>query len=310
VGKTTTSCSLSLQFARNRAALGQKVLLISTDPAHNLSDAFQQKITDQPTQIQGVANLFAMETDPDSMMNKQLDAAQLDLPDSAGGGARASGDDNPLAALKNLAKNLPGIDEAMSFNQLMTQVKSMEYNVVVFDTAPTGHTLRLLSLPQTLEASLGGLMNQSGPLGAMMSSMQGLFGGADPKAQMRAMSEKVKEVADIFKDATKTTFVCVCIPEFLSVFETERLIQELAKFEIDCSNIVVNQIVYPEPGTNCGLCHARSAMQGKYLAQIDELYEDFHVVKMPLLHSEVRGVKDIEAFSKNLLTQFVPKKEK
>jgi arsenite-transporting ATPase len=184
----------------------------------------------------------------------------------------------------------------------------MEYNVVVFDTAPTGHTLRLLSLPQTLETSLNGFMNQGGPLGTMMQSMPGLFGGGDPQAQMRQMSAKVKEVADIFKDPTKTTFVCVCIPEFLSVFETERLIQELAKFEIDCSNIVVNQIVYPEVGTNCGLCHARSGMQGKYLAQIDELYEDFHVVKMPLLHAEVRGVKDIEAFSKNLLTAFVPPK--
>jgi arsenite-transporting ATPase len=107
-----------LQFARNRAARGEKVLLISTDPAHNLSDAFQQKITDQPTQIQGVPNLFAMETDPDSMMNKQLDAATVDLPDGAA--PRAPGEENPLAMLKNLAKNLPGIDEAMSFNQLMT----------------------------------------------------------------------------------------------------------------------------------------------------------------------------------------------
>ena len=74
---------------------------------------------------------------------------------------------------------------------------------------------------------------KGGPLGGLMQSMQGMLGGGDPRAQMREMSEKVREVAEIFKDASKTTFVCVCIPEFLSVFETERLIQELAKFEID-----------------------------------------------------------------------------
>ena len=122
-----------------------------------MSDAFQQKITDEPTPIRGVPNLSAMETDPEAMMNK-MEQQLSDTPDAESNNNNA----NPLAKLKDLAKNLPGIDEAMSFNQLIAQVKSMEYDVVVFDTAPTGHTLRLLSLPQTLESGLGGLMDQVG----------------------------------------------------------------------------------------------------------------------------------------------------
>lgn len=305
VGKTTTSCSLALQFAKARAPLQQRVLLISTDPAHNLSDAFQQKIGDQPTPIAGVHNLFAMETDPSAAMNQMERDMQAELPPGADGAASAAA--NPLGQLSKMAKNLPGIDEAMSFNQLVNQVKSMEYSVVIFDTAPTGHTLRLLSLPQTLSDGLGGLMDGSGPLGGMMSAFQGMMGG-DPREQLNKANEKVEEVAQIFRDPERTTFVCVCIPEFLSVFETERLIQELAKFEIDCSNVVVNQVLYPEKDTDCSLCQSRSAMQNKYLEQIDELYEDFHVVKMPLLHNEVRGVAAIESFSNNLINEFKPEK--
>lgn len=78
----------------------------------------------------------------------------------------------------------------------------------------------------------------------------------------------------------KTTFIAVCIPEFLSMYETERLIQELANFNIDIRNIVINQLLYPDD--DCRMCKARSKMQKKYLDQIVELYEDFHITLMPL----------------------------
>lgn len=113
------------------------------------------------------------------------------------------------------------------------------------------------------------------------------------------MKENSKTVNDHMKDPAKTTFIAVCIPEFLSMYETERLIQELAKYNIDIHNIVINQILFPDD--ECRMCKSRSKMQKKYLDQIIELYDDFHIVIMPLQEEEVRGTEKLSNFCQLLL---------
>ena len=195
-------------------------------------------------------------------------------------------------------------------------------------------------------------MATMGPLlGAPADMQDALIGKLDE------LKSVVDEVNTQFRDPELTTFVCVCIPEFLSLYETERLVQELAKFEIDCRNVVVNQargrggggwggggggvgagvwgtgggggvgsagaggrgtgrenLTRPRPSqviapsAVCGsrLLAARVRMQQTYLDQFDDLYEDFHVVKMPLLEEEVRGTEALRSFDPKDPAEFAP----
>ncbi|KAK3995054.1 anion-transporting ATPase-like domain-containing protein [Cladorrhinum sp. PSN332] len=301
VGKTTTSCSLAIQLAKVR----RSVLLISTDPAHNLSDAFSQKFGKEARVVDGFDNLSAMEIDPNGSIQDLL-AGQGD--DAAGGDVGGMG-----GMMQDLAFAIPGIDEAMSFAEVLKQVKSLSYETIIFDTAPTGHTLRFLQFPSVLEKALAKVSQLSSQYGPLLNGFLGNNGTLPNGQNLTEMMEKletlrstISEVNTQFKDERLTTFVCVCIPEFLSLYETERMIQELSSYSIDTHCIVVNQLLFPKPGSDCEQCTARRRMQKKYLDQIEELYDEFNVVKMPLLVEEVRGKEKLEKFSEMLVKPFVP----
>jgi len=320
VGKTTTSCCLSVQLAKVRP----NVLIVSTDPAHNLSDAFGQKFGREPVKVNGYENLFCMEVDSSGDQEwEALEAAQ-----TAQGQDQDGLQGGVSAIMKDLMTSVPGIDEAMAFAELMKMVQEMNYSTIVFDTAPTGHTLRLLSFPKTMESAIGKLLDLKNRFAGLLSSVTAMMGagGAEGVEAMIGKLEQLKglidQVHNQIRDPEKTTFVCVCIPEFLSIYETERLVQELCKSEIDTHNVVVNQVLFPDKdaqdleewytGSKEGLPQeaqdligktiARKRMQDRYIQQIFELYDDFHVTLMPLLDNEVRGVAALESFSKLLLS--------
>lgn len=290
VGKTTISCALATQLALVRP----NVLIISTDPAHNISDAFGQQFAEEPKKVFGFDNLFAMEVEPTNPLNSTARDADSLVPEA---------DRGMFDVIKNMASSMPGIDEVTSFLELMKYVQTVDYSVIVFDTAPTGHTLRLLQFPQALEQTFG-VFNSAGPLGGLVNSMGQMLGLpsdlGDMSSRMSERRQTGQEIQRMFQDRTQTTFVCVCIAEFLSIYETERLIQELMKHGIDCHNIVVNQLLYPED--RCRMCTARNRIQQKYLEQINDLYRnDFHITRVPLFPSEIRGPEAIRQLGELLL---------
>ena len=315
VGKTSVSSSLAVLLSQKLP----KVLIISTDPAHNLSDAFNQKMSYQPTLINGFNNLYGIEINP-----KELKDEDDNLTSMLG----ISIDEETQNIFEDLKNSIPGIDEALAIGVLLQIIDKMDYSIVIFDTAPTGHTLRMLNFPAILDEA----SKKFSMLKDKMGPMSGFIGEAlgDGFKNMLEMVDTFKVQAEkIRKDFTNkdhTTFVAVCIPEFLSMYETERMIQELNKDEIDCRNIVINQVLFvnkENENTQCDMCQARFNMQKKYIRQIRQLYGDEHdedddddinmnndgnnnkkyfISILPLQEEEIRGIELLKNFGKFLIT--------
>lgn len=320
VGKTTSSCSVAIRLALANPT--KQYLLISTDPAHNLSDAFGQKFDKDARPVQGLNNLSCMEIDPSAFMEEMKAQNNFD--------GQLGDANNPLGSLMtDMTSSIPGIDEALSFMEVMKHIKSqdrssdnsssekskVDYQTIIFDTAPTGHTLRFLQLPTTLETLLSKFGEISGRFGPLLNNLIG--GGAgnaqdkqqDIFAKLQEIQKTVSEINKQFQDPDLTTFVCVCISEFLSLYETERLIQELVSYNMDVNSIIVNQLLFADDGADCKRCASRWKMQKKYLGEMADLYEDFHLVKMPLLGNEIRGLNNLVKFSQFLVNAYDPKED-
>jgi arsenite-transporting ATPase len=253
VGKTTTSSSIAIQFSYDR-----KVLLLSTDPAHSLSDAFRLEFTGEPQVIPGVPNLSVMEVNPETSLQAEI-AQWAKL-------AADSGFDEMLSNVREFQEwlsGVPGIDEATALSNVIGYVESGEYDTIVFDTAPTGHTLKLLQLPQILQLGLDKLNSWQSKLWGYWTAMKGAFSSG---AQMQTLQQQVaarltnyktgiEKIGVMLKDRQHTNFVVVCIAEHLSINETRRLLRELVRHQVEVSHVIVNQLVVNnlEPQENAEL---------------------------------------------------------
>lgn len=283
VGKTTISSAMGIELSKHR----EDVLIISTDPAHSLSDIFTQTFTYYPNIVNGYSNLYCMEYDQshyDDKLNIHTDS--------------------PYSFMTDLFKDIPGIDEALGYLSLMKKVMEMNYSIIIFDTAPTGHTLKLLSYPHTLKESYTKILNSS--VGNMFKQM--ISNIINPSTSIENSIDKVITRIDtihtLFTNPQHTQFICVCIPEYLPVYETERLIQKILLYNIECNTIIINKIIetdFLKQTDKCLLCKSRQDIQTKYLDIIDELYsEDFTIIYTPQLETDIQNKHTLETFTTTL----------
>ncbi len=291
VGKTSVSSATALWLAEQR----KKTLIVSTDPAHSLSDSLETPIYSYPTPIK--ENLFGLEIDPDDAMAQKQ--SQMEARKAAGMempfGLDAIGD------VMDIAGSSPGADEAAAFEVFMSVMTSNDYDVVVFDTAPTGHTLRLLSFPEVMDSWVGSMMKIKAKLGAAASKLKSIipFIDADENSQSAAELEETKRQINaakaVLSDPDRTTFKMVIIPEEMSIYESERALEALEKYDITCDGVIVNQVM-PDI-SDCDFCHSRHKLQQKRLALIAQKFPDQVVAQVPLFKDEVKGQEKLLKFA-------------
>ena len=308
VGKTSLSASLAVRLA----GAGHATLVVSTDPAHSLSDSLAQDVSGGlPVPVEGTdLPLWGLEVDPEAASaSLKAGAARNDgkgIRDFLGGfGLGALADQ--LADLKLgdlLDTPPPGLDEAVAIAKVVEIAESAEYarfSRVVIDTAPTGHTLRLLGVPAFVDAALGKVVRLRQKLGLAGTAVRALFGaGAETQEEAVAKLEKlraqVRLAGDLFRDADSTEFVIATIPTELAIAESARLLTALRADGVPVKRIVVNQVIGEADGDAFIRGRLRDQAAALGVLASDSVLAALPTAKAPLLDLEVRGVPALRYF--------------
>ncbi len=306
VGKTTCASSAAIWAAEH----GRNTLIISTDPAHSLGDSLGVDLPPgEATKILGVNNLTALEIDPKTDISEYKGLTTMnplegsDMPDLIGG-IPLMEDIQDMASM-----NPPGIDEAFALMKVLEFIETEhDYDLVIFDTAPTGHTLRFLSLPETLSGWIGKLLKMRLKLGNLMGLMKSLFTSAEKNKDnslevLERLKESILKARDDLTNPMINSFVVVMIPEEMAISETGRLLNELYKYNIPVSNVVVNNL-YLDEDDLCDFCISRRKMQHRNLVKIKEVFEKGfgkNLIEIPLFREEIREYDKLKEFSEHLI---------
>lgn len=301
-GKTTSAAATAMYLSQ--LAPWKRILIVSTDPAHSLADSFDQPIGAKKTAI--TPNLAALELDPQTLLSEFKERHSKVMGKFL---HRASILDQ--ANIRDfLSFSLPGMEEIMLIMQIALSLKSTwdkpnEYDLVILDTAPTGHTLRLLALPdkmsswfKTMDVSLD--RYRKGTFRAVPFNFPWIeeYHRGDSVDQFVAtLTKDLEMVRSLLTNPEETEFVPVTIPESLGILETEDLLSTLEEMDMPVRNIVVNRV---QARRQCPFCSSRRREQGKYMAQIKEEFASYNLVKMPLFPHEVRGKKGLLKFAQHL----------
>ena len=291
VGKTSLSASLAVKFATS----GQHpTLIVSTDPAHSLSDSLAQDVSSGvPVAVEGTDGmLWAMEIDTSQAKSEFSEFSKsADFTKGASdfmGSVGLSGISDSLQDLK-LGELLdtppPGLDEAIAIAKVVQFTKDEKYakfTRIVFDTAPTGHTLRLLSLPEFLDKSIGKIVRLRQKLTSAGDMVKGLFGQENQNQdaaveKLENLKKRLQEVKDLFRNKETTEFVIATIPTVLGMSESGRLLKSLRDETVPCTKIVINQILNVDVADFQDAADACNAAAEKLKTSTDETSKDADV---------------------------------
>ena len=275
VGKTSMACTHAVRYADE----GKRTLIVTTDPASNLADVFEQEIGHQITPIAGIPKLWAMEIDPDRATQEYVDRALAPI--------RAA---FPAPMVQVIEEQMSGpcTAEVAAFDRftdfVVMDASAPEFDIIIFDTAPTGHTIRLLELPAEWSQSIDAASAGSG---------QTCIG---PAAAIQDAKHKYERALAALRDESLSTFVFVLHPEAIAIRETKRAISELGKLGIHTHRLIVNGIIPASEKAN-PLFAARAEMQARYLAQIGADLP-YPTQRMTLLSGEIKGVAGLRQVAK------------
>jgi arsenite/tail-anchored protein-transporting ATPase len=315
VGKTTISSALALLACQR----GKKVLLVSTDPAHSLADAFAQTIGDNITAL--APNLDGLELDPDREIEQHLASVSTQLkqftrPEMFG----------EIERQMRLTRQSPGAQEAAMLERMakVLELGLQHYDLVIFDTAPTGHTLRLLNLPEVMAAWTQGLLNankRGEKLAGMLAHLSPKAGRdvANPLAEPQAhatdgMDQRAKRITEIlltrqrlfqrtrevFTASHQTAMLFVLTAEKLPILETGRALQSLQQERLPVAGLVINRLL-PD-GADGAFIAARRTQEQIHLTQINRDFATLPRFNLPLQTSDIQGLPALQQIA-TLLAQ-------
>lgn len=307
VGKTTTSAATAVWLAD----AGLRVLLVSSDPAHSTSDSLGVKIGSEPTPIEGVPGLFGLEMDPESKISSVLPkmGEMMNGMNGSGGLGGLGGlsmmlDPNAkdeMNAMKDEVKAsdmvIPGLDEALAFDELLRHVEDPTWDVIVFDTAPTGHTLRFLSLPELIESWSDKIIRMMRVSGGLRSMLFGRKESDSMKEELERFRRRVLHVRRVLSNESITSFTLVTIPERMGINETLRAHASLKEYKLPVPNCLVNRLT-PE-FDHPFLQNRRTAELGR----VEELKQEMtgvNIATMELLDDEVVGIESLRSVGHRL----------
>jgi arsenite-transporting ATPase len=290
VGKTTASSAYAVKCARN----GVRTLLVSTDPAHSTRDLFDQAFDDEPQPVAGYEGLDVMEIDPEEEVSRHLQEIK-----------RAMGDQvspamvNEIDVQVEMAHQTPGAYEAALFDRFIEVMRTRdEYDRVVFDTSPTGGTLRLLALPELLEGWIDRLLHKRRKSIDLFE--KAAIGKQEPRRVMEGdpIVDRLRTRKERFEFAGRAlredaAFFLVLNPDELSIRETERTIDQLTDADLEVGGLVVNRLT-PEPdddedGRGARYLRERVATERERVAEIEESLSPPVVAAIETRVAEVKG---------------------